>query len=100
MHRKAFEWVQTIYGLSLQGKNHQDSMACYGGSSTGHECIVYWMAKHLKKVLATDLFRGKRTSTGSTEGDPSVLKNPEKYHCYWISVEMLANKKGGRSPFR
>jgi SAM-dependent methyltransferase len=87
MHRKAFEWVQAIYGLSLQRKIHHNSIAM--GVGTGHECIVYWLAKHLKNVFATDLFRGDWTSAGSTEGDPSVLKNPEKYQPFDYPTDRL-----------
>lgn len=77
MHRKGFEWIQTIYGLSLLGKIRRDSIAM--GVGTGHECIVYWLARYLKKVYATDLFAGEWQSKGSMEGDPGVLKYPEKY---------------------
>ena len=77
MHRKTFEWVQTMYGLNILGKIHEQNIAL--GVGTGHEVIVYWMARHYKQVYATDLFRGEWTTGGSKEGDPSVLKEPEKY---------------------
>ena len=87
MHRKAFEWVQTIYGANLLKKMNSHSVVL--GVGTGHEPIVYWMAKHCKKVYATDLFRGEWVHGGATEGDPSVLKKPEKYQPFEYPRERL-----------
>lgn len=87
MHRKGFEWVQTIYGLTILGKINYGNIAL--GVGTGHECIVYWLAKKLKKVFATDLFSGDWKSEESKEGDPDVIKNPEKYQPFEYPKERL-----------
>ncbi|UCF95287.1 MAG: methyltransferase domain-containing protein [Desulfobacterales bacterium] len=87
MHRKAFEWVQAIYGLNVLGKIRDDVTAL--GVGTGHECIVYWLAKKLRRVVATDLFAGEWTFKGSREGDPSVLNHPEKYQPFPYPKERL-----------
>jgi len=87
MHRKNFEWVQTIYGLSYLGKLCHDSVAL--GVGTGHECIVYWMARNLKMVFATDLFREKWAYQAGMEGDPAVIRNPEKYQPFQYPKERL-----------
>jgi SAM-dependent methyltransferase len=87
MHRKTFEWVQTMFGLNILGKIHKQNIAL--GVGTGHEVIVYWMARHYKQVYATDLFRGEWTTGGSKEGDPSVLKEPEKYQPFAYPKESL-----------
>jgi SAM-dependent methyltransferase len=87
MHRKVFEWVQTLFGLEILGKIHKQNIAL--GVGTGHEVIVYWMARHFRKVYATDLFRGEWIGAGSREGDPSVLKEPEKYQPFCYPKENL-----------
>jgi SAM-dependent methyltransferase len=87
MHRKSFEWVQTLYGLDLLGMLQDDLEAL--GVGTGHECIVYWLANKLKKVYATDLFEGEWCRAGAMEGDPSVLENPEKYQPFEYRNERL-----------
>ncbi len=87
MHRKAFEWVQTIYGANLLGKITPESILL--GIGTGHEPIVYWMAKHCRKIYATDLFRGDWIQGGASEGDPSVLNCPEKYQPFEYPGERL-----------
>jgi len=87
MHRKAFEWVQTLYGSSLLGKINRQSVIL--GVGTGHEPVVYWMAKHCGKVYATDLFRGEWAHGGAKEGDPSVLSNPERYRPFEYPKERL-----------
>lgn len=87
MHRKAFEWVQTLYGATLLGKINSRSVVL--GVGTGHEPIVYWMAKHCSKVYATDLFRGEWIHGGAMEGDPSVLMHPEKFQPFEYPKERL-----------
>ena len=87
MHRKVFEWIQTLYGLDLLGRLHENLEAL--GVGTGHECIVYWMANKLRKVYATDLFEGEWTAKGGKEGDPSVLKNPEKHQPFEYRKDRL-----------
>ena len=87
MHRKAFEWVQTIYGSTILGKMNSEPIVL--GVGTGHEPIVYWMAKHCRKVYATDLFRGEWIHGSALEGDPSVLKHPEKFQPFEYPKERL-----------
>lgn len=77
MHRKGFEWVQTVFGLHKLGLLNDDSRAL--GVGSGHEALVYYLANHLGEVVATDLYEGAWTSEGGREGDPSVLQDPERY---------------------
>jgi SAM-dependent methyltransferase len=77
MHKKTFEWVQTIYGLRILNRLNKTHLAL--GVGSGHECIVYWLARYFQRVYATDLFQGAWTTEGGTEGDNAVLKDPDKY---------------------
>lgn len=77
MHRKGFEWVQTVFGLHKLGLLN-DQTRCLGVGS-GHEALVYWLANHTGQVVATDLYEGAWTKKGGKEGDPSVLQDPARY---------------------
>jgi len=87
MHRKGFEWTQTLYGLHALGK--MESTMGVLGVGTGHEPIVYWMARHYKNVCATDLFEGEWAKEGAQEGDPDVINQPEKYRPFDYPRERL-----------
>ena len=77
MHRKGFEWAQTLYGLDQLGYLH-DGTRCLGVGS-GHEAILYWLANRVGEVVATDLYEGEWVDKGSQEGNPDVLLAPQKY---------------------
>ena len=77
MHRKGFEWTQTIYGLKKLGFLNDDTK-CLGVGS-GHEALVYWLANNTGQVIATDLYEGAWVSKGGKEGDPGVLEDPARY---------------------
>ena len=77
MHRKGYEWAQTLYGLERLGALTHTA-DCLGVGS-GHEAILYWLANHVGSVIATDLYDGAWASEGALEGDPAVLAEPAKY---------------------
>ncbi len=87
MHRKAFEWIQTLYGLSVTGKLCEKSRVL--GVGTGHEPIVYWLARNAGEVMATDLFDEEWAQGNASEGDPSVLSDPDKYKPFDYPRERL-----------
>ena len=87
MHKKTFEWVQTIYGLTILDRLSKSHLAL--GVGSGHECIVYWLARHFQRVYATDLFQGAWTTQGGMEGDNAVLKDPDKYRPFDYPRERL-----------
>ena len=41
--------------------------------------MLYWLANHVKHVVATDLYEGVWQSVQGREGDPDVLAHPEEY---------------------
>lgn len=77
MHRKGFEWTQTVYGLQKLGFLNDDTKCL--GVGCGHEALVYWLANHTGQVIATDLYEGNWTSKGGKEGAPDVLEDPDRY---------------------
>ncbi len=77
MHRKSFEWVQTLYGLQVLERLHEQTR-CLGVAS-GHEALLYWLANRVGEVVGTDLFEGGWADHMAREGDPEVIDNPSKY---------------------
>jgi SAM-dependent methyltransferase len=77
MHRKAYELTQTIFGLQRLGKLTDAAQVLSVGA--GHEPILYWLANHAGRVVATDLYEGEWQSKFSREGDPGVLEDPSKF---------------------
>ena len=77
MHRKSYEFTQLLYGLGRLDHLRDDTNVLSVGA--GHECVLYWLANHVAKVVATDLYEGIWQSIQSKEGDEHVLKNPEDY---------------------
>jgi SAM-dependent methyltransferase len=80
MHRKAYELTQTIFGLRRLGKLTESATILSVGA--GHEPILYWLANHAGKVVATDLYgseRGEWQVKFAREGDPGVLQDPSTF---------------------
>jgi len=77
MHRKAYEFTQTVWGLRKLGA--LDSTARILSVGAGHESLLYWLANHVAAVVATDLYQGDWQSQGDLEGDIRVLKHPEEF---------------------
>ena len=85
MHRKTFEWVQTLFGCSRFGEAGK-----YGkrflGVGCGHEPIVYWLSNHSQEMVATDLYEGDWTGK---DGDPAVSENESSYAPFEFNPEKL-----------
>lgn len=87
MHRKGFEWAQTMYGLDRLGMLGPERRCL--GVGAGHEPLAYWLANKTGEVIATDLYEGSWTSRGSREGDPTVLDDPSKFAPFPYAKERL-----------
>jgi ubiquinone/menaquinone biosynthesis C-methylase UbiE len=74
MHRKPYEFTQLLFGCRRLGALREDSMIISVGA--GHEHPLYWLANHVKHVVATDMYEGVWQGH---EGDPNVLQRPEDY---------------------
>ncbi len=77
MHRKPYEFTQFIYGCRRLGALRED--ATFLSVGAGHELILYWLANHVAKVVATDMYEGVWQGMCAREGDPSVLHNPDQF---------------------
>jgi SAM-dependent methyltransferase len=77
MHRKPYEFTQLLYGCRKLGVLHDG--ASYVSVGAGHEHVLYWLANHVGRVVATDMYEGTWQDQRAREGDPVVLENPDQY---------------------
>jgi len=77
MHRKAYEFTQTIWGLQrLRALTDSASVLSVGA---GHEAPAYWLANRVAHVVATDLYQGAWQTEGALEGDIDVVSNARAF---------------------
>lgn len=81
IYRKGWEWTQCIYGLSQLNMIEPDKRAL--GVGAGREPVIFWLADHIKEVVATDLYgndtwSGKAGNHGN-EAPIDILKDASKY---------------------
>jgi SAM-dependent methyltransferase len=77
MHRKPYEFTQLLYGCRRLGVLRDD--ASFVSIGAGHEQVLYWLANHVARVVATDLYEGSWQDVRAREGDPIVLHDPDQY---------------------
>jgi SAM-dependent methyltransferase len=77
MHRKSYEWTQLLFGLERLGRLGDDVSVLSVGA--GHECVLYWLANRVGRVVATDTYEGRWQDEGALEGDARVVDRPEHY---------------------
>jgi SAM-dependent methyltransferase len=77
MHRKPYEFTQLLYGCRRLGVLRDD--ASFLSVGAGHEHVLYWLANHVRRVVATDMYEGGWQDQRAREGDPAVLDNPDHY---------------------
>jgi SAM-dependent methyltransferase len=87
MHRKAYEFTQTVWGLRRLGALDDTTRILSVGA--GHEALLYWLANAAGYVLATDLYQGAWQSKGALEGDIRVLAHPEEFAPFAYRRERL-----------
>jgi SAM-dependent methyltransferase len=72
-HRKDWEWALGIIAMQKLGKLNKGSVAV--GVGAGKEAVLFYLAKYIKHVFATDLYGG-----GSwAEAPVDFPANPRKY---------------------
>jgi SAM-dependent methyltransferase len=91
MHRKPYEFTQLLYGCRRLGVLRPD--ASYVSIGAGHEQVLYWLANHVQRVVATDMYEGTWQGELAREGDPVVLDDPDKYAPFPYRRECLAFMK-------
>lgn len=77
MHRKPYEFAQLVYGCRRLGVLREDAQILSVGA--GHELVLYWLANHVRRVVATDMYEGVWQDVQGREGDPDVLHRPGDY---------------------
>lgn len=77
MHRKPYEFTQMLYGCRRLGLLKEDS--AFVSIGAGHEQVLYWLANHVGRVVATDMYEGAWQGERAKEGDPTVLVDPDQY---------------------
>jgi SAM-dependent methyltransferase len=83
--RKEWEFIQGIEAMKALGKFNNASTAL--GIGSGHESVVFYLARHLGHVTASDLYNGGGWNT--REGDPSMLGAPELFSPFGYPEERL-----------
>jgi len=87
MHRKSYEWTQLLFGLTRLGTLGDHVSVLSVGA--GHECVLYWLANHAGRVVATDLYEGRWQERGAKEGDAGVIERPEEFAPFPYRQERL-----------
>lgn len=78
VHRKGWEWTQTIWGLDRLGMLRPEHRAI--GVGAGRECVIFWLGDRLAQVVATDLYGNPVwTAEGGREADATVLEDPQAF---------------------
>ena len=77
MHRKAYEFTQTAWGLQRLGALTEGARVLSVGA--GHESLGYWLANRVRSVIATDLYPGEWEASAGAEGDARVITHPEEF---------------------
>jgi SAM-dependent methyltransferase len=100
MHRKPYELTQLVYGCRRLGALRDDSTIVSIGA--GHELVLYWLANHARRVVATDLYEGVWQDAQGREGDPDVIRKPEDFAPFPYRRDHLVFMKmdGRRLAFR
>jgi len=78
VHRKGWEWTQTIWGLERLGMLQPHHRAI--GVGAGRECVIFWLGDRIAQVVATDLYGNEQwTKEGGREADAAVLEDPQAF---------------------
>jgi SAM-dependent methyltransferase len=88
MHRKPYELTQLLYGCRRLGVLRDAAQVISVGA--GHERVLYWLANHVSRVVATDRYEGVWQAIQGREGDPGVLRRPEAFAPFSYRRERLA----------
>jgi SAM-dependent methyltransferase len=86
-HRKAWEWIQCIYGLERLDMLDRGGRAL--GVGAGHEPVVFHLADRTALTVATDLYAGDFTDAIAAEADPGFLRDPARYAPFPYAEERL-----------
>ncbi len=84
IHRKDWEWALGLIAMKRFGKLNQDSKAI--GVGVGREAILFYLAKKISHVYATDIYDKKEWNEAAPYDFP---ENPKKYAPYPYKEDAL-----------
>ena len=88
IHRKGWEWTQTVWGLERLGMLQPEYKGI--GVGAGRECVIFWLGDRVAKVVATDLYGNEEWSeVGGRESDDGVLADPQPYCPRNINTDVI-----------
>jgi SAM-dependent methyltransferase len=98
-HRKAWEWIQCVYGL--ERLDALGPAVRVLGVGAGHEPVLFYLANHSALTVATDLYGGDFTDAIAAEADPGFLRDPSQYAPFEYARDRLVAlpADGRRLPF-
>ena len=77
MHRKPYEFTQLIFGCRRLGVLREDAQILSVGA--GHEHVLYWLANHVRRVVATDMYEGVWQDAAARKATRMCSRRPEDY---------------------
>jgi SAM-dependent methyltransferase len=75
-YRKYWEVAMTVRAFRAFGGLRQDAQVL--GVGAGHESTIYWLTRHVGKVVATDLYEEENVWSG-TDSAADMLTKPGRY---------------------
>ena len=98
MHRKPYEFTQLLFGCRRLGALREDSSVISVGA--GHELVLYWLANHVRRMIATDMYEGVWQDVQGREGDPDVINRPDEYAPFPVPARSSHLHEDGRPAAR
>jgi len=96
MHRKNWEWAQTLYGLEKLGLINSQNVALDVGA--GREDLLYYFANEIKKIYGTDLYEDEPSDEKYVTAPKDMLTDPKKYAPFPYKEEnLIIMKMDGRN---
>ena len=78
IYRKGWEWTNCVYGLSYLGSIRKNARAL--GVGAGREPVIFWLAEHVREVVATDLYGNETwTMNNGSEAPADIVQKADKY---------------------
>jgi SAM-dependent methyltransferase len=101
VHRKGWEWTQTLYGLQKLDMLRPEHSAL--GVGSGRESLIFWLGARISRVNSTDIYCNTAWATNDgREADPDILSNPQDFCPKPVDVERIKfmNMDGTQLGFR
>jgi hypothetical protein len=75
IHTKDWEWAMSVIAMRRFGKSNENSTA--PGVGVGKEILLFYLANHLGRVFATDLYAGEWSKI---RAPPDMIKMQQSMH--------------------